>query len=165
MLNFFAGWKVIMDTLLARDKEVLAFSIKRSCLNKAEDEAEIGMRATLNLGHTFGHVIETGMGYSAYLHGEAVAIGICQATDLSRRKGWMTKANMEKIKALFKKARLPVDPPDSLSPEKILQLMSVDKKNVEGEIRLILLKAIGLAALPVGVDEILNLTLVANRCL
>jgi 3-dehydroquinate synthase len=146
-----------MDALLSRNKEALAFAIERSCLNKAdvvaEDETETGVRATLNLGHTFGHAIETGMGYGEYLHGEAVAIGICQASDLSRRKGWLTDADVEKITALFKKARLPVSPPAELGPEQFLKLMSVDKKNVDGEIRLILLEAIGHATLPTGVDE------------
>jgi 3-dehydroquinate synthase len=116
------------------------------------------------LGHTFGHAIETGIGYGEYLHGEAVAIGTCQAADLSRRKGWLTDGDVEKIIALFKKAKLPVNPPDSLNPERFLQLMSVDKKNVDGEIRLILLKTIGLATLPVGVDEkLLRTTLESYR--
>jgi 3-dehydroquinate synthase len=154
----FFGWlEDNMDALLARDKKALSYAIERSCINKsevvAEDETESGVRATLNLGHTFGHAIETGMGYGEYLHGEAVAIGTCQAADLSRRKGWLTDTDVEKIVGLFKKARLPVNPPDELSPERFLQLMSVDKKNVDGEIRLILLKAIGEATLPIGVDE------------
>lgn len=155
--EFFSWLEDNMDALLARDKKALAFAVQRSCLNKAEvvaeDETESGIRATLNLGHTFGHAIETGVGYGEYLHGEAVAIGTCQAADLSRRKGWLTDADVTKIIALFKRARLPVNPPPSLSPEQFLQLMSVDKKNVDGEIRLILLKAIGLATLPAGVDE------------
>ncbi|NOS74698.1 MAG: 3-dehydroquinate synthase [Methyloglobulus sp.] len=154
----FFGWlEDNMDALLARDKKALSYAIERSCINKAEvvaeDETESGVRATLNLGHTFGHAIETGMGYGEYLHGEAVAIGTCQAADLSRRKGWLTDSNVERIIALFKKARLPVNPPGELSPGQFLELMSVDKKNVDGEIRLILLKAIGEATLPIGVDE------------
>jgi 3-dehydroquinate synthase len=156
----FFGWlEDNMDALL---------SIERSCINKAEvvaeDETEASVRATLNLGHTFGHAIETGVGYGEYLHGEAVAIGTCQAADLSRRKGWLTDNDMEKIVTLFKRARLPVYPPDTLSPGQFLQFMSVDKKNVDGEIRLILLKAIGLATLPVGVnEELLQLTLASYR--
>ena len=165
----FFGWlEGNMDALLARDKQALAYAIERSCINKAEvvaeDETETGVRATLNLGHTFGHAIETGMGYGEYLHGEAVAIGTCQAADLSRRKGWLNDSDVERIVALFKRAKLPVYPPDALSPEQFLQFMSVDKKNVDGEIRLILLKAIGLATLPVGVDEkLLHLTLESYR--
>ncbi len=154
----FFGWLVDnMDALISRDKKALAYAIERSCINKAEvvaeDETESGVRATLNLGHTFGHAIETGMGYGEYLHGEAVAIGICQAADLSRRKGWLSDNDVNIIIALLKKAKLPVDPPKSLSPERFLQLMSVDKKNVDGEIRLILLKAIGQATLPVNIDK------------
>ncbi len=155
--EFFVWLENNMSALLAKDKAALAYAIERSCTNKAEvvaeDETESGVRATLNLGHTFGHAIETGMGYGEYLHGEAVAIGTCQAADLSRRKGWLKDSDVERIVALFRKAKLPVYPPDSLSPEQFLQFMSVDKKNVDGEIRLILLKAIGLATLPVGVDE------------
>ena len=146
-----------MAALLAKDKKALAYAIERSCINKAEvvaeDETESGVRATLNLGHTFGHAIETGMGYGEYLHGEAVAIGTCQAADLSRRKGWLNDGDMERVIALFKRAKLPVKPPDSLSTARFLELMSVDKKNIDGEIRLILLKTIGQATLPVGVDE------------
>lgn len=154
----FFGWlEDNMDALLARDKLALSFAIERSCVNKAEvvaeDETESGIRATLNLGHTFGHAIETGMGYGEYLHGEAVAIGICLAADLSRRLGWLTDVDVERIVTLLKRAKLPVTPPDGLNPGQFLQLMSVDKKNVDGEIRLILLKTIGQATLPVGVDE------------
>lgn len=155
--EFFCWLEDNMDALLARNKKALSYAIERSCINKAEvvaeDETESGVRATLNLGHTFGHAIETGMGYGEYLHGEAVAIGTCQAADLSRRKGWLTDSNVERIIALFKKARLPVNPPGELSPGQFLELMSVDKKNVDGEIRLILLKTIGEATLPIGVDE------------
>jgi 3-dehydroquinate synthase len=166
--EFFCWLEDNMHVLLARDKAALAFAIERSCLNKAEvvaeDETETGVRATLNLGHTFGHAIETGMGYGEYLHGEAVAIGMCMAADLSRRKGWLSNVDAEKIAALLKRAKLPVNPPDSLSPEQFLQLMSVDKKNVDGEIRLILLKAIGQATLPLGIDaKSLHETLASYR--
>jgi 3-dehydroquinate synthase len=167
-VEFFGWLEANIDALLARDKQALAFAIERSCVNKAEvvaeDETESGIRATLNLGHTFGHAIETGIGYGEYLHGEAVAIGTCQAADLSRRKGWLNDSDVERIVALFKRAKLPVYPPNVLSPEEFLEFMSVDKKNVDGEIRLILLKAIGSATLPVGVDEkLLYLTLKSYR--
>jgi 3-dehydroquinate synthase len=166
----FFGWlEDNMDALLARDKMALAFAIERSCLNKAqvvaEDETETGVRATLNLGHTFGHAIETGLGYGKYLHGEAVAIGICQAADLSRRKGWLTEKDVEKIVALLKRAGLPVFPPNELNPEQFVQLMSVDKKNIDGQIRLILLNAIGLATLPISINEkLLYETLTSYKC-
>lgn len=155
--EFFEWLEKNIDALLSRDKEALAFAIERSCINKAEivaeDETEIGVRATLNLGHTFGHAIETGVGYGEYLHGEAVAIGTCQAADLSRRKGWLNDADVARIIALFKKARLPVNPPEQIDSERFLELMAVDKKNVDGQIRLILLNKIGAATLPVDVDQ------------
>jgi len=162
--EFFEWLENNIDALLARDKSALAFAIERSCSNKAEivaeDETETGIRATLNLGHTFGHAIETGVGYGEYLHGEAVAIGTCQAADLSRRKGWLNDADVARIIALFKIARLPVNPPEQIDSERFLELMAVDKKNVDGQIRLILLNKIGAATLPVDVDqELLELTL------
>ena len=158
-IEFFEWLEQNIELLLARDKEALAFAIERSCLNKAqivaEDETETGIRATLNLGHTFGHAIETGAGYGVYLHGEAVAIGTCQAADLSRRKGWLTDADVERIIALFKKANLPVNPPEQLDSDSFLDLMAVDKKNIDGKIRLILLTKIGVATLPIGIDTLL----------
>jgi 3-dehydroquinate synthase len=161
---FFEWLENNLDALLARDKESLAFAIERSCLNKAEivaeDETETGVRATLNLGHTFGHAIETGVGYGEYLHGEAVAIGTCQAADLSKRKGWLTESEVQRIIALFGKAKLPVTPPADLATDTILELMSVDKKNIDGQIRLILLEKIGKATLPVNIDlAVLKITL------
>ncbi|MEQ1528414.1 MAG: 3-dehydroquinate synthase [Methylococcales bacterium] len=161
---FFVWLEANIDSLLARDKQVLAYAIEKSCLNKAEivaeDETETGVRATLNLGHTFGHAIETGAGYGVYLHGEAVAIGMCQAADLSKRLGWLTDQDVQRIVTLLKKANLPVNPPATLSTERFLELMAVDKKNVDGQIRLILLKKIGEAELPINVkQEIIELTL------
>lgn len=145
-----------MPLLIARDKTALAYAIERSCANKAavvgEDEFESGVRATLNLGHTFGHAIETGSGYGHYLHGEAVAIGTCFAADLSRRLGWLDDKDVERILALFKTAHLPVTPPADMKPEQYVDLMAVDKKNVDGKIRVILLEQVGKASLPVNVD-------------
>ncbi len=153
-----------IEALLNRNKQALAYAIERSCLNKAEvvaeDENENGVRATLNLGHTFGHAIETGVGYGAYLHGEAVAIGTCQAADLSRRLGWLTDQDVTRIISLFIKAKLPVSPPAEINTERFLELMSVDKKNTDGTIRLILLEQIGRATLPINVNqELLEMTL------
>jgi len=145
-----------MPRLLARDKEALAYAIERSCANKAEvvseDEFESGVRATLNLGHTFGHAIETGSGYGHYLHGEAVAIGTCFAADLSRRLGWLSDTDVSRIVALLKSANLPVTPPAEMTTEQYVDLMAVDKKNVDGKIRVILLEALGKASLPLNVD-------------
>ncbi|SJM95266.1 3-dehydroquinate synthase [Crenothrix polyspora] len=156
-IEFFVWLENNMEALLARDKTALAYAIEQSCVNKAhivaEDETESGVRATLNLGHTFGHAIETGSGYGHYLHGEAVAIGTCQAADLSRRKGWLTEADVDRIISLFMKARLPVIPPAQMTTEQFLELMAVDKKNVDGQIRVILLKTIGAALLPIDVES------------
>jgi 3-dehydroquinate synthase len=155
---FFFEWlETNIDKLLNRDKHALAYAIERSCINKAEivseDETETGVRATLNLGHTFGHAIETGVGYGTYLHGEAVAIGTCQAADLSRRIGWLTDSDVNRIVALFKKCNLPTIPPTKLNSSQFLDLMAVDKKNVDGKIRLILLTKLGTATLPIEIEN------------
>ena len=156
-IEFFEWLELNINALLSRDKKALAYTIEKSCLNKAqivsEDETETGVRSTLNLGHTFGHAIETGAGYGTYLHGEAVAIGTCQAADLSRRKGWLTDADVNRIISLFKKCHLPTRPPENLDSKRFLELMSVDKKNIDGQIRLILLTKIGAATLPTNVEK------------
>lgn len=162
--GFFEWLENNLDALLNRDNEALTFAIERSCANKAEvvaeDEKESGIRAILNLGHTFGHAIETGAGYGSYLHGEAVSIGTCQAADLSRRMGWLSNRDVERIKNLFQRAKLPIKPPDNLKAADFLELMAVDKKNIDGGIRLILLKSIGSASLPMIVEpELLTSTL------
>ncbi|MDD1611696.1 MAG: 3-dehydroquinate synthase [Methylococcaceae bacterium] len=162
--GFFVWLENNIEALRARDKQALSHAIEHSCRNKAEivaeDETESGVRATLNLGHTFGHAIETGTGYGAYLHGEAVAIGICQAADLSMRKDWLTQKDVDRIVTLIQRAGLPVNPPAALGTERFLELMAVDKKNLDGQIRLILLEKIGKATLPIYVDRtLLELTL------
>lgn len=153
---FFDWLQAHMDGLMGRDADLLAQAVERSCLNKAQvvaaDERESGERATLNLGHTFGHAVETGLGYGEVLHGEAVAIGMCQAADLSRRLGWLTEADVSRIEHLLARAGLPTVPPDTLDADAFLEHMAVDKKNVEGELRVILLKQIGHATLPMPVE-------------
>lgn len=155
--TFFSWIEQNIEKIMARDEAALTYIIKQSCQNKAEivaaDERESGIRAILNLGHTFGHAIETGMGYGKYLHGEAVAIGTCQAAELSCELGWLSQQDVDRIKNLFQRATLPVDAPKNLTAETFLQLMAVDKKNVDGNIRLILLNKIGEATLPVAVDK------------
>lgn len=155
--TFFRWLEENISALVARDKKALAFVIERSCINKAEivaeDEFESGVRAILNLGHTFGHAIETGVGYGEYLHGEAVAIGMCLAADLSRRLGWIEQSEVSRIVKLLELANLPVLPPKQMQVSEFIDLMSVDKKNIDGEIRLILLKSIGEATLPINVDQ------------
>lgn len=164
--EFFEWLENNIETLLARDNQALAYAIEKSCLNKAEivseDETETGVRATLNLGHTFGHAIETGSGYGTYLHGEAVAIGTCQAADLSRKKGWLTDADVERIITLFKKCNLPTTPPEQIDSDRFLELMAVDKKNINGHIRLILLTKIGAATLPIDVEKDLLIQTLSN---
>lgn len=144
----FFGWlEENMDKLLQRDHDMLVYAIKRSCINKAEvvseDEKESGVRALLNLGHTFGHAIETGLDYRGWLHGEAVATGMLMAADLSSRHGWLTRDDVERIRILISRAQLPLNLPDGLEPDRMLELMAVDKKARHGAIRLVLLKSIG----------------------
>jgi 3-dehydroquinate synthase len=160
---FFVWLEQNMEKLLARDAEALQYAIARSCQNKAEvvgaDERESGERALLNLGHTFGHAIETGMGYGAWLHGEAVAAGTIMAADLSRRLGWLSAEDVARARHLFERAKLPVAAPP-LGTDKYLQLMGLDKKVVGGKIRFVLLKAIGAAVVSGDVpDALLRQTL------
>jgi 3-dehydroquinate synthase len=146
----FLGWlEVHMDKLMQRDPAALTYAIERSCANKAAvvaaDELETareGGRALLNLGHTFGHAIETGMGYGAWLHGEAVAAGTMMAVALSRRLGWLAEADCERVRQLFERARLPVVGP-LLGADRYLDLMGHDKKVIAGRLRLVLLKRLG----------------------
>jgi 3-dehydroquinate synthase len=144
--EFFEWQEQNMDKLLARDPDALRFAITRSCENKAAvvkaDEKEAGVRATLNLGHTFGHAIENFSGYGTWLHGEAVAIGTAMAATMSGRMGWIDEALVKRTYTLLERANLPVElPVDSpMTRESFLKLMSVDKKVANGQLRLILLK-------------------------
>ncbi len=148
-LEFFAWLEAEMGALCARDPLRLAVAIERSCQCKAgvvaADEREAGQRALLNLGHTFGHAIETGMGYGSWLHGEAVAAGMCMAADLSHRLGWLSAEELTRACVLVEQAGLPTRPPAELSAEQFLSLMSIDKKVLDGKLRLVLLNAIGSA--------------------
>ncbi len=157
-LPFFEWLEQNMERLLARDAEALQYAVARSCQNKAEvvgvDERESGDRALLNLGHTFGHAIETGMGYGAWLHGEAVAAGTIMAVDLSRRLGWIGAEDAVRIRRLFERAELPVAGP-ALGTNQYLDLMGHDKKVEGGKIRFVLLKAIGHAVVTGDVPEAL----------
>jgi len=147
-LPFLEWLEASMDKLLARDTAALQYAIHRSCENKAEvvaaDERESGERALLNLGHTFGHAIESGMGYGTWLHGEAVAAGTLMAADLSQRLGWITAQDVARVRQLFERARLPVMAP-ALGIEKYLELMGLDKKVEGGKMRFVLLKKLGKA--------------------
>ncbi len=145
----FFGWlESNMAALMARDPAALAYAIERSCQNKADvvaaDETEQGDRALLNLGHTFGHAIETATGYSEWLHGEAVAVGMLMAAEFSARLGWFDAAELPRIQALLKAAALPLQPP-AMTAQQFLDLMALDKKVHDGQLRLVLMKQIGKA--------------------
>jgi len=143
----FLGWlEDNMAALRALDGAALTYAIERSCAAKARvvgaDERESGIRATLNLGHTFGHAIETGLGYGVWLHGEAVAAGTVMAAELSARLGWIGPAEVARVESVFRLAGLPVSGPD-LGVERYLELMRHDKKVEAGKLRLVLFRGIG----------------------
>ena len=155
-LPFLEWLEANMEKLLARDTSALQYAIARSCRNKAEvvgaDERESGERALLNLGHTFGHAIENGMGYGVWLHGEGVAAGTVMAADLSQRLEWLNSEDVLRVRRLFERAGLPVAGP-KLGAEKYLQLMGLDKKVEHGKIRFILLKTLGNAVITSDVPQ------------
>jgi 3-dehydroquinate synthase len=137
-----------LERLLAHDPDATAYAVLRSCRNKADvvvaDEFEAGERALLNIGHTFGHAIETGMGYGEWLHGEAVSAGMMMAAELSRVLGWIDAGDVNRIEAVLKRAGLPVFGPP-MSPAQYLKLMQHDKKVLDGKLRLVLLSRVGKA--------------------
>ncbi|WP_230660840.1 3-dehydroquinate synthase [Psychrobacter sp. I-STPA10] len=145
-----------MSALMRLDKQAMAAAVARCCQYKATivaaDEREAGKRALLNFGHTFGHVIETHEGYGTWLHGEAVAVGMLQAAELSYKMGWLSSADVGRIESILQQAGLPIRPPKiALTTAK--QLMSHDKKVKSGQLRLILLKSIGDAIVTSKFDE------------
>jgi len=146
--GFFEWLERNATKLVARDTESLQQAIRRSCELKAEivteDEFERGRRALLNLGHTYGHAIERCAGYGEWLHGEAVAAGICMAAEFSAQLGQMSAEDVERAKALLAQLALPVAPP-AIAVDDFIAAMSIDKKVVGGEIRLVLLRGIGAA--------------------
>ena len=137
-----------MDSLNNRDPSALAYAVTRSCENKAAvvaaDERESGERGLLNLGHTFGHAIEAGLGFGTWLHGEAVAAGTVLAARLSERMGLLTANDVERVVRLFSGAGLPIEAP-SLGQDRYLELMGHDKKVENGRLRLVLLRSLGKA--------------------
>ncbi|UQB42077.1 3-dehydroquinate synthase [Thiomicrospira microaerophila] len=148
-LAFFEWLEEHLEGLLARDPELLAQAIERSCQNKADivaaDETEQGQRALLNLGHTFGHAVEAGMGYGVWLHGEAISAGMMQAAYMSQLLGDLTEQDVARIAALFRRAKLPIYPPNALTNQGFMHYMAGDKKVQAGVVRLVLLKSIGQA--------------------
>jgi 3-dehydroquinate synthase len=145
-----------IELLLKRDAAALMHAVRKSCEIKARivaaDEREAGERALLNFGHTFGHAIETGAGYGAWLHGEAVAAGMVMASELSALMGDLKKTDVSRVRDLLARAGLPVKGP-ALAPERMMELMAVDKKAAKGKTRFVLLQTIGRAALRGDVEE------------
>lgn len=145
---FFEWLEVNADALRARDPAAVIHAVRRSCEIKAQvvaaDEREQGLRAILNLGHTFGHAIETASGYGNWLHGEAVAAGMVMAADMSARLGWLSVADRERTNRLLTRFGLPIEPP-RIGASHALQLMGMDKKVLEGRVRLVLLRELGRA--------------------
>ncbi|SFH88629.1 3-dehydroquinate synthase /shikimate kinase [Collimonas sp. OK307] len=143
---FFKWIEDNIDALMARDNVALAYAIRRSCELKADvvrqDEREGGLRAILNFGHTFGHAIESGLGYGKWLHGEAVGCGMVMAADLSHRLGHIGAIDKERVCALVRAAGLPTEAPN-LGAQRWLELMQIDKKNEDGQIKFILMKPLG----------------------
>ncbi|MFY0640866.1 MAG: 3-dehydroquinate synthase [Bermanella sp.] len=146
-LPFFDWLESNILSLNNKDTQALIYAIETSCLNKARvvalDEREGGIRAILNLGHTFGHAIETDQGYGNWLHGEAVATGMLMAADLSARLGWIASSDVNRISDLLVKAHLPIQCPKGMSANRFKELMAVDKKVLDGKLRLVLLRAMG----------------------
>ena len=144
--EFFDWLEANAAKLLARDPAALVHAIKRSCEIKAEivgrDEREQGERALLNLGHTFGHAIESATNYSSWLHGEAVGAGMLLAAEMSQRLGWVSAAEVERVERILRKFGLPVDV-KALPATTLAEKMKIDKKVAAGRVRLVLLKGIG----------------------
>jgi 3-dehydroquinate synthase len=163
-VQFFDWIEANIGLLMARDKGALAYAIARSCEIKADvvrqDEREGGLRAILNFGHTFGHAIEAGLGYGAWLHGEAVGCGMVMAADLSQRMGLVDASTVARVRQLVAAAGLPTVAPD-LGTERWLELMEVDKKNEGGAIKFILLKPLGKPSISNAPQELLLATLAA----
>ena len=145
-----------IDSLLARERSALVYAVRRCCELKAgvvaADERESGVRSLLNFGHTFGHAIEAGTGYGAWLHGEAIAAGMVMAAELSARAGLLAAADVHRVRSLLSRAGLPVTGP-ALGTERLLELMALDKKVARGRTRFVLLEAIGRAALRADLEE------------
>jgi len=162
--DFLAFLEQHMSALLARESNALEHAIEVSCQTKADivaaDERESGQRALLNLGHTFGHAIETATGYGSWLHGEAVATGIHMAADLSWRLGEITTEDLERVRKLLAAAQLPTATPTDMSSETFLRLMASDKKVRNNKLRLVIMQQLGQAELRDDVSpDVLRATL------
>ena len=153
--GFYQWLQDARDRLQAREEAALAEAIERSCALKADvvaaDEREGGLRAILNLGHTFGHAIETHQGYGQWLHGEAVASGMLLALRLSVQRGWVEESSVAVLHRLLESFGLPTGIPADMAPADFVTLMARDKKVLDGRLRLVLLEAIGSACI---VDDV-----------
>ncbi len=153
------------DALNNCDPAAMEYAVRRSCEIKSEvvaqDEKEGGIRAILNFGHTFGHAIEAGMGYGAWLHGQAVGCGMVMAADLSVRVGLLSEVEASRLKKIIEALRLPTQSP-KLGVDRFMELMSVDKKAEGGEVRYILLNGLGQAKIQTVDDDLVIQTLIAN---
>lgn len=149
--GFFSWLEANIERLMARDRDALAYAVERSCQDKAAvvaaDEREGGQRAILNFGHTFGHAIESVQGYGQWLHGEAVAAGMVMAAELSRLRGDITGELVERVRTLLVRANLPVRAPEGMTSGQFLTAMAVDKKVIDGRLRLVLLAGLGRAVI------------------
>ncbi|KOE63691.1 3-dehydroquinate synthase [Aggregatibacter actinomycetemcomitans] len=164
---FFEWLEQHIDEVVALDQSALRQCIARCCQLKADivarDETEKGDRALLNLGHTFGHAIETHLGYGNWLHGEAVAAGCMMAAVLSERLGDLTKANVARLEKLLARANLPTVSPDGMTAQDYLPLMMRDKKVLNGKLRLVLLKSLGRAYVATDINQDLVIDAI-HRC-
>ncbi len=166
-IEFLAWLETHMDALVGRDADLLAEAVYRSCAHKARivanDEKEQGERALLNLGHTFGHAIESYLGYGVWLHGEAVATGMVMAADLSYRMGWINQTDLERTKNIIQRAHLPVACPQ-IPLDEFLAYMAHDKKVLDGQLRLVLMKQLGQAIITREFDvEQMKQAILANQ--
>ena len=165
--EFFEWLEAHIDELVALNNESLQHCIARCCQIKADvvarDETEKGDRALLNLGHTFGHAIETHLGYGNWLHGEAVSTGMMMAAALSEQLGDISVADVSRLEKLLARANLPTLSPDSMQPEDYLPHMMRDKKVLAGKLRLVLLKSLGQAYIVTDTDKDLVLNAI-KRC-
>ena len=145
--DFFYMLETNIESIMARNKDLIIEIIFNSCKDKAKivalDEFERGKRALLNLGHTFGHGIENAFGYGNYLHGEAVSIGMVMAAKLSMDEGYLSNEDAIRVESILSKANLPISIKKSIGSETLIEAMSLDKKSIDGKIRLVLLKALG----------------------
>ncbi|WP_058910373.1 3-dehydroquinate synthase [Entomohabitans teleogrylli] len=164
--EFFLWLEEHLDALLALDEKAMAYCIRRCCEIKAEvvaaDERETGLRALLNLGHTFGHAIEAEMGYGNWLHGEAVAAGMVMAARTAQRLGQFSEADVQRVMALLTRAGLPVTGPQGMAPQAYLPHMLRDKKVLAGDLRLVLPLAIGKSEVRGGVAHDVVLSAIAD---